>query len=373
MKHGFSACSRFRSRLSRRRTLDTSSADDFAHRPILPVQLTRSRRVRGVVYRIFTAFVFCAVVVGTVAFSDTLPQATAFLDNAIYALVGSDRQGTQDPGGTALPLPTADPTETPAAPSATVAVTPEVSATPTPSPTVEATASTAGEKAPVLGGAIQDGRILLVWTAVQKEGLKGFEVVASQYEDAPQYPDNGSFEWITDTSCTTASIDIQMEYTAGDFGSRMIAGQSYWFAITAVYEDGSATSNSVRLVCPEDSSSRAAFAAPTVAATSAGGIVTIQWTPIADERLVGYAVVASRDNPNPAYPGQGYLLWITDPQLDSATVSSGDSYNGGDFGSAFVSGTDYWFSVTAIYDIGGEWVKVPGNAILLTFPDVPAN
>jgi hypothetical protein len=111
--------------------------------------------------------------------------------------------------------------------------------------------------------------------------------------------------------------------------------------------------------------------APEVSAVAAEGSVVVTWTPIEDARLVGYKVVASQNNPHPVYSADGYLFWITDVTQGSAEVTSEACYKDGDFDGVFVSGTAYYFSVTAVYEIDGEWVKVKGNAVQVVFPETP--
>ena len=74
--------------------------------------------------------------------------------------------------------------------------------------------------------------------------------------------------------------------------------------------------------------------------------------------FAGYKVVASKTNPNPAYPGDGYIEWITDKNVTSLVVS-------GTYGSTFTAGTSYYFSITVLY--GDHTVKVPGNSIYLQY------
>jgi hypothetical protein len=105
--------------------------------------------------------------------------------------------------------------------------------------------------------------------------------------------------------------------------------------------------------------------APVVTAVATGDGVLVSWNKIASPDLVGYKVVASVSNANPKYSEDGYYSWITNANTTSCLISNGDGYNGGDVCS-FSGGTDYYFSVTAVY--GDEWVKIAGNAIKVTMP-----
>ena len=104
---------------------------------------------------------------------------------------------------------------------------------------------------------------------------------------------------------------------------------------------------------------------PVVTAEVSGDTVVMNWQQINDADFLGYKVVVSKNNPNPAYPGDGYMFWITDRTDTTATLDSGNAYNGGDFGGHLVPGETYSFSVTAMYQ---PYQPVAGNAVRLTFP-----
>lgn len=82
----------------------------------------------------------------------------------------------------------------------------------------------------------------------------------------------------------------------------------------------------------------------------------VSWSTISDVRLDGYKVVMSSTNTNPAYPADGYEHWITDATVGSAAIEP----------TKLLSGTTYYFSVTALYD--GHNIKIPGNAVAITIP-----
>jgi PKD repeat protein len=104
---------------------------------------------------------------------------------------------------------------------------------------------------------------------------------------------------------------------------------------------------------------------PAITAEVSGSAVVMNWQQIDDTDFLGYKVVVSKSNPNPAYPGDGYIFWITDRTDTSATLDTGNTYNGGDIGGHLVPGETYYFSVTALYQ---PYTPVAGNAVRLTFP-----
>lgn len=105
--------------------------------------------------------------------------------------------------------------------------------------------------------------------------------------------------------------------------------------------------------------------APVVNAVAGANSVTVSWKKISNPDLVGYKVVASVGDSTPKYDENGYYTWITNRNTTSCTIENGDGYNGGDVG-CFSGGTEYYFSVTAIY--GDDWQKVAGNAKKVTMP-----
>lgn len=94
------------------------------------------------------------------------------------------------------------------------------------------------------------------------------------------------------------------------------------------------------------------------------GNILLSWTPINEQGFEGYKVVASIKDKTPAYPENGYQIYITDKQRTSYTIKPGMGYNSGDF-EKFKAGQSYYFSITAVYSDK----KVPGNVIRLTLPE----
>jgi hypothetical protein len=109
--------------------------------------------------------------------------------------------------------------------------------------------------------------------------------------------------------------------------------------------------------------------APVVKAVAGANSVTVSWNKITNPDLVGYKVVASYGCSTPKYPDNGYYAWITDANTTSCTIENGEGY-GDDIG-CFSGGTQYYFSVTAIY--GDDWQKIAGNAVRVTMPGEPAS
>lgn len=213
-----------------------------------------------------------------------------------------------------------------------------------------------------------DGKLKLTWNEINHNDLNGYKVVASKHDSSPAYPENGYKEWITDTSRTSAYIKAGSSYNSGDFGGQFEAGETYYFSITAVYGNGTKlTGNVVTYKVPGSSNSSEesdeAYSVPKLTVTKSNGKLNLNWEQINHSKLNGYKVVASLSDSMPAYPENGYKVWITDKTRTYATISPGDGYNSGDIGK-FESGKTYYISITAVYSDK----KVAGNVVKVTMP-----
>jgi hypothetical protein len=80
------------------------------------------------------------------------------------------------------------------------------------------------------------------------------------------------------------------------------------------------------------------------------GGLKLTWTKETSEDLNGYKVVVSKNNPNPSYPDDGYLRWITDRDETSIIINNTEAYNGGDIDSYLKADTEYYFTITYLYN-----------------------
>lgn len=106
------------------------------------------------------------------------------------------------------------------------------------------------------------------------------------------------------------------------------------------------------------------YSSPNLTGGIREGKIVLYWEPINNPKLQGYKVVISRNNPNPKYPDDGYLYWITDKTKSYAIIDNREPYKNGDFGEYLTPGKTYYFSITAVYDDE----KIPSNVIKLAFP-----
>lgn len=207
--------------------------------------------------------------------------------------------------------------------------------------------------------------ILVEWSDIDTTGLTGYKVVASKYDTSPVYPENGYAKWVTDLDTKSFYIEPGTSYSGGDFGGYFKAGESYYISVTAVYNSGKIAGNTVTYIMPGEPSEEITInRTPTVEVQVLEGRILVEWNEISKVGLEGYKIVASQSNPNPKYSEDGYAFWIQDLTVLSKEIYPDTSYNGGDLEGKFISGQEYYISVTAVYSDA----KVPGNAVLITMP-----
>jgi len=213
---------------------------------------------------------------------------------------------------------------------------------------------------PILTAAEENGRLVLRWNKIDSSNLIGYKVVASKSDSTPSYPDNGYLFYITDRSKNYAVIDNATAYKNGDFEGYFVKGEKYYFAITAVYSDRSITGNTIQYQY-NGADNPALFPAPAVNATYENGKLVIKWNKINSARLKEYRLVISQNKQTPVYPTDGFFNTAYDVSTTSAAIDVTMPYTNGDF-TALTYGTEYYFSVTAVYDdnkyIAGNAVKV---------------
>ena len=241
--------------------------------------------------------------------------------------------------------------------SPTPSPTPSPSATPLPSATPEP----AGK---LVSGYVSGEYVYLSWQKNEKEGFSGYKIVASTTNENPAYPEDGYLKYITDVNTTSKSL---YEGYAG-----LKANTYYYFSVTYLYNDGSRIiGNAVRLKVPEKEDEPEPTTTPTgdydqstISGSIDGSTISLNWSAIDDSRFAGYKVVASYTVPNPVYPNQKYLYYIT---------SSGDTSRSFDVAylvsklGTYESGAVCHFSITVLYD--GGTTKIAGNAITLSLPE----
>ncbi|MDA3846998.1 MAG: S-layer homology domain-containing protein [Vallitaleaceae bacterium] len=212
-------------------------------------------------------------------------------------------------------------------------------------------------EAPVLSLEELTDYVKLEWTPGNVDNLSGYKVVISEDNSSPSYPDQG---YITYTNNLSYSLRAGQDWHNGET-NKVVAGTTYYVAITALYNDGSTITGNVEIVTiPGSSQSHDEDVTMTYAIDN--GKVDLQWTEVEGE-INYYKVVMSEDEANPMYPTDGYAAVLYG---NSYTVEVGDYYNGGDL-SSVQAGKTYYVAITVVYKDG---TKVSSNVARITMPGV---
>ena len=204
-------------------------------------------------------------------------------------------------------------------------------------------------------------------------GFQFYKVVASQTSSHPIYPDDGYLAVISDRSTSKWSVNpAEGNYNCSP---NLCSGETYYVSITYVFENGKFTSDVKKMTVPdynqcEDESET--ISSLDLSVSSHGDTLEFSWTPICGSAMNFdgktykdfnfYKVVASQTNPNPSYPEDGYLTYITDCNASCWSLNPyEDSYNNSP---ELESGETYYFSITYVFGSG----KVCSNTVQYTVP-----
>jgi hypothetical protein len=216
---------------------------------------------------------------------------------------------------------------------------------------------------------LKDAGLKLIWTKELSDQLQGYKVVISENNPNPSYPDDGYLKWITDRSMNYVYVDNKTMYNGGDVEGYLKADTNYYFSITYIYKDKSVTTSPVMIKTPLNMyipGSEPTLTAEQIDVNAIidGPVIKLNWTKETSSALQGYKVVISKDNSNPAYPTDGYLVWITDCTKNYWTIDNKTAYNGGDFGEYLQANQTYYITVTYVY----ADKKITGEVIQITTP-----
>jgi hypothetical protein len=218
--------------------------------------------------------------------------------------------------------------------------------------------------------ATYDNYLKLSWTKETSDDLLGYKIVISKGNPNPSYPGDGYLKWITDRSTTSLKIDNSSKYNGGDFDGYLKPGTKYYFTVTYVYKDKLATPDALSVTTPSGlkSPEPVATLSPDDLRLSVEVIedhLRMTWTKEPSSSLNGYKLVISKGNAQPSYPDDGYLKWITDRGVTTMLIDNSSAYNGGDIRGYLEPATEYYFSVTYVYNDK----KVTSNVVKVTTPD----
>lgn len=275
-----------------------------------------------------------------------------------------------EPTLTPEPTPTSEPTPIPT-PEPTP--TPELESTPKVTPTPKPKNDTFDPKIKVT---TTKTLIKFDWTQLptNKVTYKGkeyygfyyYKVVASKTNDQPIYPDDGYLTYISDYSDSDWSVHPK----EGNYNHspKLISGETYYFSITYVFENGKFTSDTKTVTVPKfDEQETNSISSLELRVSTTGDTIKFNWTPLDSSSLSYngknysnfhyYKIVASKTNSSPKYPEDGYLTYISDSHASSWALNpSLDRYN---LSPELESGETYYFSITYVFDNG----KVYSNSV----------
>ncbi len=197
----------------------------------------------------------------------------------------------------------------------------------------------------------------LVWETTDDSRFAKYIVVASKNDSMPEAGVNGWMTKITNDQASGYTIDGSLGYTIGDFISFQ-SNISYYFVVGIEFECGhTTTSNVIQAEFPDLSPSE--LIKPQLEATKGEKGIILRWSPIDHAALQDVRIVASKIDPNPSYPDNGYVATfnITD---SSYIIDNSSSYTSSDV-ELFLNNTWYYFSLIAKYEVNGQEYYVSSN------------
>lgn len=216
---------------------------------------------------------------------------------------------------------------------------------------------------PVMTADVENGHLVLRWNKIESPNLVGYRVAASKNDSTPSYPENGYYCSITDRNKIYTVINNKTAYTDSDFGDYFIKGEKYYFSVTAVYKDRNIAGNTIRCLY-DGEDNQELFPTPSVSASyDDNGKLVVKWNKIDSPQLVEYRLVISQNNQSPVYPANGCYNSAYDADTASVVIDTEERYKRGDF-EKLTDGTEYYFSVTAVYK---DNKYVAGNAVKVLF------
>jgi hypothetical protein len=97
---------------------------------------------------------------------------------------------------------------------------------------------------------VSGDKVAVRWNRISSSKFKEYRVVVSGDDSSPAYPDDGYFSSITDRDRNSEVIYAGDSYHNGDFGENIQSGETYYFTVTAVYDNRYVTGNSIQLTMP---------------------------------------------------------------------------------------------------------------------------
>lgn len=211
----------------------------------------------------------------------------------------------------------------------------------------------------------------VLFNGTQYTGFNYYKVVASLTNPNPVYPADGYL--FVGSSLGTSAWSVDTAKSDYNPSPTLVAGKSYYFAITYVFGNGKFTSNTVQITIPAAAATSSAPAGqPLLTVIPSGTTLQFGWTPLTASSVTYngttytnfqyYKVVASQTNPNPVYPADGYLYYNSTLSATGWSVDiTKENYN---LSPKLIAGKTYYFSITYVFGNG----KFSSNTVSLALP-----
>lgn len=161
----------------------------------------------------------------------------------------------------------------------------------------------------------------IVWDAISDSRLSEYLILISQ-KGSPAYPYSGYVKAL-DKTATSYTINNSDTFTNVDFPGYLEYGQTYYFAVVAVYGNEHRTSSVYKHTYQGPLPSKTSDFIKLSVAESDDGYLA-QWTPINDIRIASLYLVISPDVAEPTYSSDAWLVKVTNSS--GATVPGIKSY-----------------------------------------------
>lgn len=177
-----------------------------------------------------------------------------------------------------------------------------------------------------------------------------YKVVASETNSTPQYSADGYL--LAQSNIGTSSWSFDPLGSGYNKNPTLLSGHQYYFGVTYVFADGKKlyAYSGGKITIPTGGTPTA-FSGPSLSASYSGGALHFNWATVPATTVSyggstysgfnGYKVVMST-SPNPKYPENGYLTYITD------RITGTWDYDV----SSLSSGTTTYFSITYLFGDG---------------------
>jgi hypothetical protein len=210
--------------------------------------------------------------------------------------------------------------------------------------------------APILKSTTLEKGLRFTWNKLDfsKVGYEGQVIYSLMAADSMETLNTGggaiikSFEFMT---TGTQPIAYDLMASAG----LVKQGEVSYYLIKARYGDLSTYGNKIKATMPKEE--KVVEATCQVTGEVEGDGLQISWEKETGDGFQGYKVVASKDNPNPRYPEDGYVEYISNSETTSQMLYASDGFS---------TDRDYYFSVTYLFQDGG--MKY-GNSVRLRMPE----